>query len=185
MRLALLAAAALVVAACGAGAGPEEQARESFGEYRDAHAVRGAAELELREVFGDIAMAAGDRDEESIVAAVSRGRDALATIDRSLERELAAAKLLAAYEPTSAEGRKLVDALEQSRVGVGLIARQLDIAVRDPFLDVEANADEIRRLSAESTRISVPAAFARRRAAHAIALALGVKAPDDPMFDDG
>jgi hypothetical protein len=116
-------------------------------------------------------------------AAVGRGKHALSEIDASLEIEIGSAEALAAYEPTRDDGRKLADALRRTRAGTKLVDRQLSIASRDPFLDTTANEREVGRLSSQITTTSVAAAFARRRAQRAIALALGVEPPLDVMYD--
>jgi len=183
MRLvaALLGAAALF-AGCGGSTG-EDRAKDSFGVYREAEAGRTEAESALGSVFHDISSAAGAGDRAGVMAAVGRGKQALATIYTSFDVEIDAAEGLAAYEPTREDGGRLRDALRRSRDGARLVDRQLEIASRDPFLDLDVNAREVSRLSSESTRVSVPAALARRRAVRAIALTLGVDPPVDVMFD--
>jgi hypothetical protein len=178
---ALLAAVGLL-AACGASAA-EERAKDSFGVYREAEATRTGAETALGRAFRDISSAAGARDRAGVIAAVGRGKHALATVYSSLELEIGAAEVLARYEPTREHGGRLRDALRRSRDGAKLVDRQLEIAARDPFLDLAVNEREVSRLSTESTRVSVPAAFARRRAVRAIALTLGVEPPVDVLFD--
>lgn len=179
---AVLAAVAVLGAACG-GSSAEGEAKERFGDYRQAEEARSEAENALGQVFRDISRAAGERDQAGVLAAVGRGKQALATISESLEIEIAAAEELASYDPTREDGRRLERALRQSRAGVRLVDSQLGIAGRDPFLDDAANAREISRLSSESIRISVPAALTRRRAVRAIAIILGVEPPVDVIFD--
>jgi hypothetical protein len=183
MRIAasLLAAVGLL-AACG-GSTPEERAKDNFGVYRKAEATRADAESALGRVFRDISSAARVNDRAGLLAAVGRGKQSLATIYSALEVEIGAAKALARYEPTRRNGGRLRDALRRSRDGARLVDRQLEIASRDPFLDLDVNAREVGRLSSESVRVSVPAAFARRRAVRAIALTLGVEPPVDVIFD--
>jgi len=183
MRLAaaLLGAAALL-AGCG-GSTAEERAKDSFGVYREAQGTRTGAENVLGGVFHDISAAAGARDRAGVMAAVTRGKQALANIYSSLKVEIGAAEALAAYEPTRTDGVRLRGALRRSRAGARLVDRQLEIAARDPFLDAGVNAREVSRLSSESTRVSVPAEFTRRRAVRAIALTLGVEPPIDVIFD--
>ena len=178
----VLAAVAVIAASCG-GTSAAEEAREHFSDYRQAEEARSEAENALGRVFRDISRAAGERDRAGVLAAVSVGEEALATIDRSLASELAAAQALEGYEPTREEGRRLREALRQSRAGARIVGDQLEIAARDPFLDAAENAAAISRLSADSTRVSVPAALARRRAVRAIALTLGVEPPVDVMYD--
>ena len=177
-----LAAAALLAAACG-GQSAEQHAKERFGAYVQAEQARGRAEDDLRRVFGELARSAGKRDQAGVRAAVGRGKHALSEIDASLEIEIGSAEALAAYEPTRDDGRKLADALRRTRAGTKLVDRQLSIASRDPFLDTTANEREVGRLSSQITTTSVAAAFARRRAQRAIALALGVEPPLDVMYD--
>jgi len=178
----VLAVLAALAGACG-GTNAEEQARQSFGDYQRAEVTRGEAENALGRVFREISRAAGERDQAGVLAAVADGKEALATIYESLALEVAAAQALEGYQPTRVQGRRLREALHQSRAGARLVDSQLEIASRDPFLDAAENAREISRLSTESTRVSVPAAFARRRAVRAIALELGVEPPLDVMFD--
>lgn len=177
-----LAVLATLAAAC-AGTSAEEQARASFGDYEQAEATRSEAEDALGRVFRDISRAAGGRDRAGVLVAVGDGKEALATIYEALALEIAAAEALEGYEPTRVLGHRLREALRRSRAGARLVESQLEIASRDPFLDAAENAREISRLSTESTRVSVPAAFARRRAVRAIALELGVEPPFDIMFD--
>jgi hypothetical protein len=178
---ALLATIALL-SACG-GSKAEERAKDSFGVYREAEATRAGAESALDRVFRDISGAAGVRDRAGVMAAVGRGEQALADIYASLELEIGAAEALARYGPTRRDGGRLRDALRRSRDGAKLVDRQLEIASRDPFLDLDVNAREVSRLSSKSIRVSAPAAFARRRAVRAIALTLGVEPPVDVIFD--
>jgi hypothetical protein len=179
---ATLVAVAMLGAACG-GASREERAKEHFGEYRQAEEARSEAESVLGQVFRDISRAAGERDRAGVLAAVGLGEEALATIERTLATEIAAARALEDYEPTREDGRRLAEALRQTRAGARIVGDQLHIAARDPFLDAAENAAAISRLSAHSTRVSVPAALARRRAVRAIALTLGVDPPVDVMYD--
>jgi len=183
MRVAAaLVAAVGLLAACG-GSTSDERAKDDFGVYRRAEVTRAGAEGVLDRVFRDISSAARAHDRAGVLAAVGRGKQALATIYSALEVEIDAAGGLASYEPTGRHGVRLRDALRRSRDGARLVDRQLEIASRDPFLDGAVNAREISRLSSESVRVSVPAAFARRRAVRAIALTLGVEPPVDVIFD--
>jgi hypothetical protein len=178
----VLAVLAGLAGACGA-ASAKEQARQSFGDYQQAEETRSEAENALGRVFRDISRAAGGRDRAGALVAVGHGKEALATIYEALALEIATAEALEGYEPTRVQARRLEEALRRSRAGARLVESQLEIASRDPFLDAAENAREISRLSTESTRVSVPAAFARRRAVRAIALELGVEPPFDFMFD--
>ena len=180
--VAAVAAVLAALAACG-GESPEERAMAQFGEYAAAEAERGDAELELNRAFRALSAAAGERDRVGVIAAVARGRDAIASIDRSLALEVEAARGLAGYGPTEEDGRALADALDRIGEGVRLIDRQLEIALRDPFLDLAANKSEISRLAGELTEVSVQAAFDRRRATRSIARTLGVEPPFDSMYD--
>jgi hypothetical protein len=185
MKLAatLLAAVALLAACGGSTSGEADRAKADFGVYRKAEGQRAEAENALNRAFRDISTAARTGDRAGVMAAVGHGKQALATIYSTLAVEVEAADALAGYEPTREHGSRLRDALRQSRAGAELVDRQLAIASRDPFLDVDANLAEIRRLSSESVRVSVPAALARRRAVRAIALELGVEPPVDVLFD--
>ena len=178
----ILVTVAVLGAACG-GTSAEEQARGHFGEYREAEEARSDAEQALGKVFRDIARAAGERDRTGVLAAAGRGEQALATIERSLAVEIAAAQSLEGYEPTRVDAHRLAEALRGTRAGARIVGDQLEIAARDPFLDVAENAAAIRRLAADSRRVSVPAAFARRRAVRAIAIPLAVEPPVDVIFD--
>ena len=179
----LLAVAALLTACGGSSSEGEESAKANFGIYRKAEEQRKDAESALNRAFRDISTAANARDRVSVMAAVDRGQAAMSTIYSTLAVELEAADALAGYEPTREHGERLHDALGRTREGAVLIDRQLDIAQRDPFLDEAENLEEIRRLSAESVKVSAPAAFARRRAVRAIALRLDVEPPFDVLFD--
>jgi hypothetical protein len=184
MRLAAAVLAAVtLLAACAGSKGEEERAKDSFGVYREAEATRAIAEGALGHVFRDISNAANAHDRAGVLAAVGRGKEALATIDSSLAIEIGAAEELARYEPTRKDGGRLRDALRRSRDSARFVDRQLEIASRDPFLEVDVNGREVSRLSSASVRVSVPAAFARRRAVRAIALTLGVEPPVDVIFD--
>lgn len=178
----VLAAAAVLASGCG-GSDAEEQAKGHFADYRRAEESRSEAEHVLGRTFREISRAAGERDRAGVLAAVDLGEEALATIERSLAVEIAAARALEEYEPTRENGRRLAEALRQSRAGARIVGDQLRIAAHDPFLDTAENAAAISRLSADSTRVSVPAALARRRAVRAIALTLGVDPPVDVIFD--
>jgi len=185
MKLAamLLAAGALLAACGGSTSADAERAKANFGVYRKAQAQRADAEGQLNRAFRDISSAAGAADRAGVMAAVVHGKEALARIYSTLAVEIEAADALARYEPTRQHGRRLRNALRLSRAGAKLVDRQLAIASRDPFLDMDANLREIRRLSSESVNVSVPAALTRRRAVRAIALKLGVEPPVDVLFD--
>ena len=179
----LLAAAAFVAGCGGSSSADEDRAKANFGVYRKAEDRRQEAESALNRAFRDISTAARARDRASATAAVDRGKDAVSSIYATLAVELEAADALAGYERTHEQGARLRQALGRTRAGVDAIDRQLDIARVDPFLDVPANVEDIRRLSSQSVKVSAPAAFARRRAVRAIALELGVEPPVDVLFD--
>lgn len=170
------------MAGCGGESG-QSRALDHFDAYSAAEVDRSEAEENLNRAFREISRAARTRDREAVVAAARRGQEAAAVIRESLGVEIGAAEGLAGYEPTTGDGQRLGRALRQSREGLSRIERQLEIATRDPFLDEPRNAEAISRLSRESIRLSVSAAFARRDAAHAIALTLGVDPPFDSRFD--
>jgi hypothetical protein len=179
----LLAAAALMAGCGGSSSADEERAKANFGAYRKAEDQRQEAEGELNQAFRDISTAARARDRASAMAAVDRGQAAVSTIYSTLAVEIEAADALAGYEPTHEHGARLRQALGRTRTGVEAIDRELDIAKIDPFLDVPANVEQIRRLSSQSLKVSAPASFARRRAVRAIALKFGVEPPVDVLFD--
>jgi hypothetical protein len=174
--------ATLALAGCG-GDDAKETAKAHFGNYAAAEVERSEAEGTLNREFRKLARAAGERDRAGVVAAAERGQATAATIQGFLRTEIEAAARLVDYGPTSQDARTLEHALRQSRDGLRIIEEELAIATRDPFLDDPDNAREISRLARQSTRLSVPAAFARRRATRAIALTLGVQPPFDTSFD--
>lgn len=168
-----VAALSLAAAACGGDEG-KEQARGEFEAYRAASTERTKAENELGKAFREIARAAGKRDRRGVTTAAKRGRTAAAKIDELLEAEIDAAAAMAEYEPAAKDARALIAALRRSGRGLKAVKEQLTIAARDPLLDEPENEEQVRRLSKQSLRLSVPAAFARRRAVTALARALGV-----------
>lgn len=176
------AALSLGMPACGGG-DPQERARGHFEDYRVAEQERSEAEGELRRAFGEITRGAGDRDRLGVSAAAERGRHTASRIRELLGAQIEAAAAIAAYAPAAEQARALEAALRRSRVGLEAVEEQLAIALRDPFLDEPANERQVSRLSARSLDHSVPAAFARRHAARALALALDVEPPFDVMFD--
>jgi hypothetical protein len=174
--------ATLALAGCG-GDDAKETARAHFGNYAAAEVERSEAEGTLNRAFREISKAANERNRGAVVAAAKRGQAAATKIHGFLETELAAAVGLVGYGPAGEDARTLERALRQSREGLRVIQEELEIATRDPFLDEPDNAREISRLARQSLRLSVPAAFARRRATRAIALTLGVRPPFDTTFD--
>ena len=181
MKAAAVTVAVLAVAAsaCGGG-GSAERARAHFGDYRVAQEERGRAEGALNQAFRELAQGT---ERASVVAAAERGRTTAARIRRLLDREIEAATAIAAYQPAREHAQALERALRRSGEGLRAVEEQLTIAIRDPFLDQPANANRVSRLSAKTVRLSVSGAVARRRTAHAVALALGVEPPVDVMFD--
>jgi hypothetical protein len=171
---------ALVGAGCGTGDG-KERARDLYGAYRSAEDQRDGAEARLRRAFGDIAAAAEIRDRDSSLAAVERGRAAVADIDRLLGRELEAALGLEAFEDVSREATRLGQGIRTTRASLRLFSRELDIAALDPFLGAKANVDEIRRLARRAANLAVTGELEIRRADRAIAVALGL----EPRVDRG
>ncbi len=179
---AAVAALALGAPACGGG-DPQERARAHYEDYRVAERERSEAEAELRKSFGEIARGAAARDRVGVSAAAEHGRRTASQIRTLLDAEIEAAVAIAAYEPAAEHARALEAALRRSGAGLEAIEEQLAIALRDPFLDEPGNERRVSELSARSLDHSVPAAFARRRAARAVALALDVEPPFDVMFD--
>ncbi len=59
---------------------------------------------------------------------------------------------------------------------------QLEIGALDPFLDDEANADEVSRLARRAADLSSEGEVGIRRADRAIALALGLEPRFDTLF---
>ncbi|MEX2210366.1 MAG: hypothetical protein WD689_01185 [Gaiellaceae bacterium] len=184
MNIAATAAVSLCLAAaaCG-GDDPKERAQARFEEYRVAASGQSDAEQELGKTFRQLARAAGERDPRAVAAAAERGSSTAARMQQLLNAEITAAVAIAEYEPAAEHARALADALRRSGVGLRAVQEQLAIAVRDPLLHERANEEQVRRLSAQSLRHSVPAAFARRRAARELALVLDVEPPFDTMFD--
>jgi hypothetical protein len=176
------AALSLGASACGGG-DPQERARGHFEDYRAAEQQRSEAEAGLRKAFGEVARGAADRDRLGVSAAAERGLRSASQIRELLDAEIEAAAAIAAYEPAAKDARALEAALRRSGVGLEALAKQLTIALRDPFLDEPANERQVSRLSARSLDHSVPAAFARRHAARALALVLDVEPPFDVIFD--
>lgn len=186
---ALFGVLAVSLAACG-GSGSADRAgagtaasKELYQAYRTTEDERTDAESRLRRAFSDIAGAAERRDRVSTLAAVERGRSAARDIDRLLERELEAARGLGAFEAVQEGAGRLEAGLDQTRRGLALFVRQLEIAALDPFLDSEENALQVNRLAREAANLSVEGEFAIRRADRAIALALGIEPRLDPLLD--
>jgi hypothetical protein len=171
---------ALVGAGCGTTDG-NERARDLYRAYRSAEDERDGAEARLRRAFGDIAASAEIRDRGASLAAVERGRAAVADIDRLLGRELEAALGLEAFDDVSREATRLGQGIRTTRASLRLFSRELDLAALDPFLGDEANVDEIRRLARRAAKLAVTGELEIRRADRAIAVALGLA----PRLDRG
>jgi hypothetical protein len=169
----------LLAAACGS-TDHEAHARSLYNAYRTAEDSRTDAEEELRLAFRDIANAAQAQDRDAVLEAAQRGQDAVEQIDDLVAAELEAAQGLSEIDSVSAHGRQLSDGLRLTRSSLALIAKELTIALDDPFL--ERRKKEIDDLATESADLAVKGELAIRRADRALALALGLKARLDQMF---
>jgi hypothetical protein len=165
-------AAGLLASACGSS-GHEEHARSLYNAYRAAEDSRTDAEEELRLAFADISSAAQKLDREGVLAAAKRGQDAVQKIDDLIAAELEAAAGLAEIESTAAHAKKLSEGLELSRQSLALVAKELEIALDDPFLDTRKQ--EVDDLAKQSTDLAVKGELAIRRADRELALALGLE----------
>ena len=94
----------------------------------------------------------------------------------------------------AAEGLERIDGLEENagRVkrglettghGVAQFARELEIALQDPFLEDTENATRISSLSKRATDLSTKGELLVRRADRALALALGLEPRADAVLD--
>ncbi|HET6656255.1 MAG TPA: hypothetical protein VFG61_00030 [Gaiellaceae bacterium] len=164
--------AGLLASACGSS-GHEEHARSLYNAYRAAEDSRTDAEEELRLAFADISSAAQKLDREGVLAAAKRGQDAVQKIDDLIAAELEAAAGLAEIESTAPHAKKLSEGLEQSRQSLALVAKELEIALDDPFLDTRKR--EVDDLATQSTDLAVKGELAIRRADRELALALGLE----------
>lgn len=174
----------VILALVAGGCGPtddNERARDLYRTYRSAEDERDGAEARLRRAFGDISAAAASGDRDSSLAAVERGRAAVADIDRLLDRELEAALGLEAYEDVFREATRLQQGIRTTRASLRLFSRELEIAAQDPFLEDKTNVDEIRRLARRAAKLAVTGELEIRRADRAIAVALGL----EPRLDRG
>jgi hypothetical protein len=178
----LIALLALAAPGCG-GTDEIERGRDLYRAYRAAEDERTGAEARLRQAFVDIAAAAETRNRASSLAAVGRGRQALADIDELLRRELEAADGLAAFEDVSRNAAGLRDGIETTRASLRLFSEEFDIAARDPFLTEEANAAKIRTLARRAAKLAVAGELEIRRADRAIAIALGLEPRLDPALE--
>ena len=178
--VALVLLLAGVAAACGGASGHEEHARSLYNAYRSAEDARTDAEEELRQAFGDISSAAQKLDQAGVIAAAERGQDAVQKIDDLIAAELEAADGLAEIESTAPHAKQLSDGLQLSRDSLELVAKELDIAIDDPFLDTRKK--ELDKLAKQSADLAVKGELAVRRADRALALALGLQPRPDQMF---
>jgi hypothetical protein len=184
VKLAALLAVALIPAglaasACGSS-GHEEHARSLYNAYRSAEDSRTDAEEELRLAFADISAAAQKLDREEVLAAAKRGQDAVEKIDDLITAELEAADGLAEIESVAADAQKLSEGLQLSRNSLALVAKELEIALDDPFLDTRKK--EVDELAKESADLAVKGELAIRRADRELALALGLQPRIDPAI---
>lgn len=177
----LVAILAVSLPACGQE--EDDRPRELYGVYRSTDQSRDVAEGRLRQALSDLASAAGRRDRVGALAAIDRGRVAAAEIDRLLGKEIAAVAGIRRYAKFSGDASRLEHGLRTSREGVRLFARELAIGARDPFLDVNANAREVRRLARVGGQLSVDGEAEVRRASRDLARALGVEPPFDPLLE--
>jgi hypothetical protein len=182
-KFAALAAFATLLAGgatgCG-GSGHDEHARSLYDAYRTAEDARTDAEEELRLAFGDISLAASKLDRAGVTAAAQRGQDAVKKIDDLLAAEIEAADGLAGIESTAAHAQQLSKGLQLSRDSLALVAKELQIALDDPFLDTKKK--ELDHLAKESADLAVKGELEIRRADRALALALGLEPRLDQMF---
>lgn len=176
---AVVALAAALVTACG-GTDQEARARSLYHAYRAAEDSRTDAEEELRVAFADISQAAADEDRGAVLAAAQRGQEAVDKIDALIAAELEAARGLASIDKVASDAKQLTEGLQQSRDSLALIAKELEIALDDPFLATRKK--EVDDLAKESTQLAVKGELAVRRADHAIATALGLQARPDQLF---
>ena len=169
----------LFTSACG-GSGHEDHARSLYDAYRTAEDARTDAEEELRLAFADISSAAQKLDRAAVIAAAQRGQDAVEKIDDLIAAELEAAQKLAEIESTAPHAKQLTDGLQLSRHSLALVAKELEIALDDPFLDTRKK--ELDDLAKESADLAVQGELEVRRADRALALALGLEPRLDQMF---
>jgi hypothetical protein len=183
LKFAALAALAVLLASVAAACGSsdhEEHARSLYNAYRAAEDARTDAEEDLRQAFADISSAASKLDREGVIAAAQRGQDAVQEIDDLIAAELEAADGLAEIESTSAHAKQLSEGLQLSRDSLALVAKELEIAIDDPFLDMRKK--ELDRLAKQSADLAVKGELEIRRADRALALALGLEPRLDQML---
>lgn len=167
-----------LAAACGSS-GHEEHARSLYNAYRTAEDARTDAEEDLRLAFADISSAASKLDRAGVIAAAQRGQDAVQKIDDLIAAEVEAADGLAEIESTAGHAKQLSEGLQLSRDSLALVAKELDIAIDDPFLDTRKK--ELDRLAKQSADLAVRGELEIRRADRALALALGLEPRLDQM----
>ena len=170
-------ASGLLDTACGS-TDHEAHARSLYNAYRTAEDSRTDAEEELRLAFRDISNAAQAQDRDAVLEAAQRGQDAVEQIDDLFAAELEAAQGLSEIESVSTHGKQLSGGLRLTRSSLALIAKELTIALDDPFL--ETRKKEIDDLAKESADLAVKGELAISRADRA--LALGAKPQLDQMF---
>ena len=182
MQIRLLAALLALVAlasACGGDSG-NSQGKRYYDAYRAAEDQRDQAESRLRQAFTDISAAAQKEDKAGVIAAAQRGQDAAAQVDRLLVAELEAAHGLSGIPEVATDAKQLAFGLEQSRKSLGLISRELGIAIGDPLL--AKRGAEVNHLAGQSTDLAVKGELAIRKADRAIATALGLTPRADQLF---
>ena len=172
-------AGGLLAAACGS-TDHEAHARSLYNAYRTAEDSRTDAEEQLRLAFRDIANAAQAQDRDAVLEAAQRGQDAVEQIDDLIAAELEAAQGLSEIDSVSAHGKQLSEGLRLTRSGLALTAKELTIALDDPFL--ETRKKEIADLATESADLADKGELTIRRADRALALALGLEPRPDQMF---
>lgn len=180
--LALLALTVLAAAsACG---GESKPGTDAYNAYRQLEDARNDAESDLRQAFADVSERAAGQNREGVLEAARTGLDAVTAIDAALVAEIDAAKELQQVEALAADGRALEEGLIQSRQGLDLVRRELEIALADPFLEREENKTEIGRLTKQSTDLAVKGELAVRKADRKLALALGIDPRRDQALDN-
>ena len=183
-KIAALAAIAtlacgLLATACGS-TDHEAHARSLYNAYRTAEDARTDAEEQLRLAFRDISNAAQAQDRDAVLEAAQRGQDAVEQIDDLIAAELEAAQGLSEIDSVSAHGKQLSEGLRLTRSGLALIAKELTIALDDPFL--ETRKKEIADLATEPADLADKGELTIRRADRALALALALEPRPDQMF---
>ena len=169
----------LFTSACG-GSGHEDHAHSLYDAYRTAEDARTDAEEELRLAFADISSAAQKLDRAAVIAAAQRGQDAVEKIDDLIGAEIEAAQGLAEIESTAPSAKQLAEGLQLSRDSLALVAKELEIALDDPFLDTRKK--ELDDLAKESADLAVKGELQIRRADRALSEALGLEPRLDQMF---